>query len=180
GQIPENKQTQIIKEALINLDRDIESYKWKGDEIMGKIKIQAKQRLHYHRNFSYAFTCIVFFLIGAPLGAIVKKGGIGMPVVISVVIFVLYYIINFSSENMTKNGVLHPTYADSASNIIVLAGALGLFYKANNDSGLSNLGHYLHPMLNCLGKFKKQKNSDHSTYQERKQCLKAQDLIPVA
>src|SRR5690606_25068866 len=91
GQIPKNKQTQIIKEALINLDRDIESYKWKGDEIMGKIKIQAKQRLHYHRNFSYAFTCIVFFLIGAPLGAIVKKGGIGMPVVISIVIFVLYY-----------------------------------------------------------------------------------------
>ena len=165
GQISENKQTQIIKEALVNLDRDIESYKWKGDEIMGKIKIQAKQRLHYHRNFSYAFTCIVFFLIGAPLGAIVKKGGIGMPVVISIVIFVLYYIINFSSENMTKNGVLHPTFAAWAANIIFLPVALVLFYKANNDSGLFNLGNYLDPILNFFGKFKKQKNSEHSRYQ---------------
>ena len=165
GQIPENKQTQIIKEALVNLDRDIESYKWKGDEIMGKIKIQAKQRLHYHRNFSYAFTCVVFFLIGAPLGAIVKKGGIGMPVVISIVIFVLYYIINFSSENMTKNGVLHPTFAAWAANIIFLPVALVLFYKANNDSGLFNIGNYLDPVLNFFGKFKKQKNSEHSRYQ---------------
>jgi lipopolysaccharide export system permease protein len=163
--IQSNKKTQILKEALVNLDREIQIAKWKGDELFGKVKIQAKQRLHYHRNFSYAFTCIVFFLIGAPLGAIVKKGGIGMPVVISIVIFVLYYIINFSSENMTKNGVIHPTFAAWAANLIFLPVALILFYKANNDSGLFNLGNYLDPIVNFFNKFKKQKNSEHSRYQ---------------
>src|SRR5690606_7690601 len=135
-------RTQMVNEALINIDREIESYKWQGEEIRFKTKVQAKQKLHYHRNYSYAFTCIIFFLIGAPLGAIVKKGGIGMPVVISIVIFVLYYIINFSSENMTKNGIIHPTFAAWSANLIFFPVAIVLFYKANNDSGLFNVGNY--------------------------------------
>jgi len=163
--LPKNKREQIVKEALVSLDREIGNYKWKGDEIIGKVKLQAKQKLHYHRNFSYAFTCIVFFLIGAPLGAIVKKGGIGMPVVISIVIFVLYYIINFSSENMTKNGILHPTFAAWSANLIFFPIAIILFYKANNDSALFNIGNYIDPIVKFFSKFRPQKNSEHSRYQ---------------
>ncbi len=159
------KQNQITKEALEFLDREIDTYKYQGDEITGKVKLQAKQKLHFHRNYSYAFTCIVFFLIGAPLGAIVKKGGIGMPVVISIVIFVLYYIINFSSENMTKNGILHPTFAAWSANLIFFPIALVLFYKANNDSGLFNFSNYWDPIAKFFGRFRKQKETEHSRYQ---------------
>lgn len=159
------KQNQIVKETLEFLDREIANYKYQGDEITGKVKLQAKQKLHFHRNFSYAFTCIVFFLIGAPLGAIVKKGGIGMPVVISIVIFVLYYIINFSSENMTKNGILHPTFAAWSANLIFFPIALVLFYKANNDSGLFNFSNYWDPIAKFFTRFRKQKDSEHSRYQ---------------
>lgn len=165
AEFPKNKQSQILKEALVALDREIGNYKWKGDEITGKVKLQAKQKLHYHRNFSYAFTCIIFFLIGAPLGAIVKKGGIGMPVVISIVIFVLYYIINFSSENMAKNGVLHPTFAAWSANLIFFPVAMILFYKANNDSALFNVGNYIDPIVKFFSKFRPQKNTEHSRYQ---------------
>ena len=159
------KKNQILKETLEFLDREIANYKYQGDEITGKVKLQAKQKLHFHRNFSYAFTCIVFFLIGAPLGAIVKKGGIGMPVVISIVIFVLYYIINFSSENMTKNGILHPTFAAWSANLIFFPIALVLFYKANNDSGLFNFSNYWDPIAKYFTRFRKQKDSEHSRYQ---------------
>lgn len=155
----------VINEAIVNLEREMESYKWQGEEIRLKTKIQAKQKLHYHRNFSYAFTCIIFFLIGAPLGAIVKKGGIGMPVVISIVIFVLYYIINFSSENMTKNGILDPTFAAWSANLIFFPVAIVLFYKANNDSGLFNLGNYLDPVVKFFSRFRPKKNTEHSRYQ---------------
>ncbi len=159
-------QTQLINEAIVSVEREMESYKWQGEEIRFKTKIQAKQKLHYHRNFSYAFTCIVFFLIGAPMGAIVKKGGIGMPVVISIVIFVLYYIINFSSENMTKNGILDPTFAAWSANLIFFPVAIVLFYKANNDSGLFNIGNYIDPILKFISRFRaKQKNTEHSRYQ---------------
>ncbi len=165
GKMSKPKQTQITKEALEFLDREIETYHYQGEEITGKVKLQAKQKLHFHRNYSYAFTCIVFFLIGAPLGAIVKKGGIGMPVIISIVIFVLYYIINFSSENMTKNGVIHPTFAAWSANLIFLPIALILFYKANNDSGLFNFSNYWDPIVQFFGRFRKQKESEHSRYQ---------------
>lgn len=162
---PQNR-IQVINEALVNLDREIESYKWQADDLRFKTKVQAKQKLHFHRNYSYAFTCIIFFLIGAPLGAIVKKGGIGMPVVISIVIFVLYYIINFSSENMTKNGILHPTFAAWSANLIFFPVAVILFYKANNDSGLFNIGNYTDPVIKFFSRFKsKRKNTEHSRYQ---------------
>lgn len=164
--LKQTSQTQVLNEAILSVEREMESYKWQGEEIRFKIKIQAKQKLHYHRNFSYAFTCIIFFLIGAPLGAIVKKGGIGMPVVISIVIFVLYYIINFSSENMTKNGVIDPTFAAWSANLIFFPIAIVLFYKANNDSGLFNLGNYLDPIVKFFSRFRrKQKNTEHSRYQ---------------
>lgn len=158
-------QQVVILEALGNVDREIESYNWEGQEISGRVKFMAKQKLHYQRNFAYAFTCIVFFLIGAPLGAIVKRGGIGMPVVISIVIFVFYYIINFSSENMAKNGTIHPNFAAWSANILFFPIALILLYKANNDSALFTLHHYIDPIINKLSKFRKKKNTEHSRYQ---------------
>lgn len=161
----EAKQSQILLEALVQIDREIQNYDWQAQEINARIKFQAKQELHYQRNYAYAFTCIVFFLIGAPLGAIVKKGGIGMPVVISIVIFVLYYIINFSSENMTKNGILDPTFAAWSANLTFFPIALVLLYKANNDSALFTFSNYWDPIAKFFGKFRSKNNNEHSRYQ---------------
>lgn len=165
NELNENLQTQIIKEALVNLDKEIQSYEWQSQEIYGRTKFIARQKVHYHRNFAYAFTCIIFFLIGAPLGAIVKKGGIGMPVVISIIIFVFYYIINFSSENMTRNGILDPTFAAWSANLTFLPIALILLYKANNDSSIFTLNNYLDPIMKFISKFRPKKNNEHSRYQ---------------
>lgn len=162
---PAVKKTPIVMEALLHADHQADSYGWQGEDIIYKSKLLAKQRLHYQRNFSYAFTCIVFFLIGAAMGAIVKKGGLGMPVVISIVIFVLYYIINFSTENMTKNGVLHANFAAWAANLVFFPLALILFYKANNDSALFNLSNYTDPVMRLLNKLGLVKSSEHSRYQ---------------
>ena len=150
---------------MINIDREIQSYSWQAEEMYGRTKFIARQKVHYHRNYAYAFTCIVFFLIGAPLGAIVKKGGIGMPVIISIIIFVFYYIINFSTENMTKNGILDPTFAAWSANLIFFPIALILLYKANNDSALFTLNNYLDPIIKYLSKFRPKKNNEHSRYQ---------------
>lgn len=163
--LDEDQQRRIRLEALVQIDREIQNYDWQAQEINARIKFHAKQKLHYHRNYAYAFTCIVFFLIGAPLGAIVKKGGIGMPVVISIVIFVLYYIINFSSENMTKNGILEPTFAAWSANLTFFPIALVLLYKANNDSALFTFSNYLDPITKFFGKFRPKKNNEHSRYQ---------------
>lgn len=155
----------VINDALAAVERDINDYNWRSDDLDYRLKLQAKQKLHYNRNYSYAFTCIVFFFIGAPLGAIVKKGGFGMPVVISIVVFVFYYIINFSSENMTKNGVLEPTFAAWAANLIFFPIALLLFYKANHDSALFNPSMYTDPIRRLISRIRPSKNVEHSRYQ---------------
>ena len=91
---------------------------------------------------------MIFFLIGAPLGAIIRKGGLGMPIVISVIFFVFYYIISISGEKMAKEGSWEAIYGMWISTIILTPIAIYLTYKATNDSGLLDVDWY-------VGKWKK-------------------------
>ena len=160
------EQDQVLNQAVQMVNRDQENMTFSEQEIVNREKLYSKVNIHYQRNFSYAVTCIIFFLIGSSLGAIVKKGGIGMPVVISIIIFVIYFILNFSAENMAKNGKLDPTFAAWAANIIALPFSILFSYKANQDSGLFDISIYVDPLVKYFNKFKKtNKNEEHSRYQ---------------
>jgi len=99
----------------------------------------ARVSIEWHRKYSFSFACIVMFLIGAPLGAIVKKGGLGMPVIISVTIFVIFWITSITGEKMVKELVLEPYQGMWMSTALLLP--LGIFftYKATTDSTLFDL-----------------------------------------
>lgn len=103
----------------------------------------ARVSIEWHRKYSFSFACIVMFLIGAPLGAIVKKGGLGMPVVISVVFFVVFWITTIVGEDMVKELVLKPYQGMWMSTALLFP--LGIFftYKATTDSTLFNLTGFL-------------------------------------
>jgi len=96
-----------------------------------------------HRKFSFSLACIVMFFIGAPLGAIVKKGGLGMPVVISVIFFLIFWVLSITGEKMAKELVFAP-YIGMWMSIAVLL-PLGIFftYKATTDSTMFNVDSYL-------------------------------------
>ena len=160
-------QDRIINQTIQMVDRDKENNGYLVDFFKQNDKYFSKVNLHYYRNLSYAITCIIFFLIGAPLGSIVKKGGIGMPVIISIIIFVVYFVINFSAENMTKNGKITPFVAAWVANAIALPFAVILCIKANKDSGLFDSSKYVDPVLDFFNKFKKKKQitEEHSRYQ---------------
>ena len=96
----------------------------------------AKHLVEWHRKWSLAFACIVMFLIGAPLGAIIRKGGFGMPVVVSVFLFIFYHIIYMTGEKMVKEGELLAEEGMWIANIILLPVGLWLTYKASKDSSL--------------------------------------------
>ena len=93
----------------------------------------AKHLVEWHRKWSLAF---VMFLIGAPLGAIIRKGGFGMPVVVSVFLFIFYHIIYMTGEKMVKEGELLAEEGMWIANIILLPVGLWLTYKASKDSSL--------------------------------------------
>ena len=97
-----------------------------------------RHKIELHRKFTLAFACLVFFFIGAPLGAITRKGGLGMPVVISVVMFIIYYIIDNTGYKMAREA-LWPCWAGMwLSSMILLPIGIFLTYKAATDSALFN------------------------------------------
>ena len=161
------EQDRIITQAIQNVEREKETAGYLVETLKNNDKYFAKINLHYYRNLSYAVTCIVFFMIGASLGSIVKKGGIGMPVIISIIIFVVYFVINFSAENTAKNGKISAFLAAWIANFIAFPIAVILCIKANKDSALFDSAKYVDPILDFFNKFKKKKQNteEHSRYQ---------------
>lgn len=123
---------------------------------------QKKQiRLHdleRHRKFSLSLACIVLFLIGAPLGSIIRKGGIGLPLVISVLFFIVFHITNTTGEKMVKEGVLAPGVGMWLSTFLLIPIGIFLTYKAMQDSQLFNAEYYYRTFRRLkLDRFFKQK-----------------------
>ena len=102
-----------------------------------------RHEIELYRKFTLAFACLVFFFIGAPLGAITRKGGLGMPVVISVVMFIIYYIIDNTGYKMAREA-LWPSWAGMwLSSMVLLPIGIFLTYKAATDSALFNLDAWM-------------------------------------
>lgn len=97
-----------------------------------------KHEIELHRKFTLAFACVIFFFIGAPLGAIIRKGGLGAPVVISVVLFIIYYIIDNVGYRMAKEALWPCWQGMWLSSFVLLPIGIFLTYKAATDSGLFN------------------------------------------
>ena len=92
----------------------------------------------WHRKFTLSLACLIFFFIGAPLGAIIRKGGLGMPTVISVFIFIIYYIIDTSSSKLARDGVWDMRFGMWMSTAVLTPLGIWLTYKANIDSEVFN------------------------------------------
>lgn len=101
-----------------------------------------RSQVEWHRKVSLPISVIIFFLIGAPLGAIIRKGGLAMPVVVSVLFFVIYYVISIAGEKMAKEGTWNAAFGMWFSAIVLLPIALYLTRIATNDSNLFNLDWY--------------------------------------
>ncbi len=114
------------------------------DESMSKEALNQlyRSKVEWHRKMSLPISIIVFFLIGAPLGAIIRKGGLGMPIVISVIFFVIYYIISITGEKLAKEGNWDAVYGMWLSTFILTPIAVYLTYKATNDSALLDTDWY--------------------------------------
>ena len=108
-----------------------------------------RSKVEWHKKISLPVSIIIFFLIGAPLGAIIRRGGLGLPVVVSIIFFVIYYIISLTGEKLAKEGNWDAVYGMWLSTFILTPVAAYLTYKATNDSSLLDTDWY-------AGKFKKQ------------------------
>lgn len=103
----------------------------------------SRHSIEWHRKFALSFACLIFFFIGAPLGAIIRKGGFGLPVVISVLMFVIYYIIDLTGLKMAREGLWQAYQGMWLSTAILFPVGVFLTYKAAVDATLFNPETYL-------------------------------------
>lgn len=95
-----------------------------------------RYKIEWHRKFAVSYVCFILFFIGAPLGAIIRKGGFGMPVIVSILIFIFYYVISIVGEKLVKQGELDAVYGMWIASVILTPVAIFLTYKSNGDSRL--------------------------------------------
>jgi len=99
-------------------------------------------QMERHKKFTLSFACFIFFFIGAPLGAIIRKGGLGMPVVVSILFFIVYYIIDTFGQKMAREDLWHVWQGMWLSSFILLPIGIFLTYKSATDSTLLNADAY--------------------------------------
>jgi lipopolysaccharide export system permease protein len=95
-----------------------------------------KHEIEWHRKFTLSIACFILFFIGAPLGAIIRKGGLGMPVVVSIFFFVIFHIISITGEKYARAGLMEPYLAMWLASAVLLPIGIFLTYKATTDSPL--------------------------------------------
>lgn len=101
-----------------------------------------RHQVEWHKKLTLSFACFILFFIGAPLGAIIRKGGIGMPTVVSVLFFIMYYILSISGEKYVRSGVLQPEIGMWISSAVLLPLGIFLTYKATTDSVILKVDTY--------------------------------------
>jgi lipopolysaccharide export system permease protein len=133
---------KIISTALKNARSNKRFIEQAKDDIIINSRFLNRHRNVWHKKFTLAVACLVFFFIGAPLGAIIRKGGLGMPLVISVLLFIFYYIASMIGEKFAREGVFAIWEGMWLSTFIFLPAGIFLTYKAANDSVILNITSY--------------------------------------
>lgn len=115
-------------------------------------------KIEWHRKFSLSMACFVLFFIGAPLGSIIRKGGLGMPLVVAIIFFLMFHLLNMFGEKFVKEGIMSPFFGMWLAVLILTPVGIFLTYKAMHDSQLFNKEYYYRALNYLKNKFRKFKN----------------------
>jgi lipopolysaccharide export system permease protein len=148
-----------VASSAARLARDVQQA-----EKSGAISIQFREKtiryydIEWHRKFTLSFACFIFFFIGAPLGGIIRKGGLGMPVVVSVLLFIIYYVISMMGERSARE-VVDPAVGMWISSLILLPLGAVLTYMSMTDSAVLSAEAYVN-FVKRVGRFFKSKRHE--------------------
>ncbi|HKJ42826.1 MAG TPA: LptF/LptG family permease [Sunxiuqinia sp.] len=137
-----NTKRAIIASAVSQARSNHQTINQNMNELYNQKKSINKLTMEKYRKFTWSVACLIFFFIGAPLGAIIRKGGLGMPVVVSILMFITYYMVSISGEKFAREDMWIMSNGMWFSTYIFLPLGIWLSYKSANDSGLFNIEIY--------------------------------------
>jgi lipopolysaccharide export system permease protein len=141
--IPEAEIRSVYDRAISQLQSVRTGMDMLNAEYTAKQESLIKHYIEWHKKFSLSFACIVLFMIGAPLGSIIRKGGLGMPLVFALIFFVIFHLLNTFGAKFAKEAVLSPFVGIWLASIVLTPVGIFLTYKAMRDSQLFNKEYYL-------------------------------------
>jgi lipopolysaccharide export system permease protein len=151
------KQIQILESARTNIERSLKNfsdsekgYKWK------------RKRLNlidteFHRRIALSFSALLLFLIGAPLGSLIRKGGFGLPMVVAILVYLAYHFLSTFAGNMAETSTINHRMGGWLSTLFFLPFGFYLIYRATNDKGAINTDSILNFLKKAFRSFKKAK-----------------------
>ncbi|WP_455499158.1 LptF/LptG family permease [Coprobacter sp.] len=156
------QRESMLNRAVSRAETVRQDYEYKSMLSDGDQRIIRRHEMEMHKKFTLSFACLIFFFIGAPLGAIIRKGGLGTPVVVSVLLFIFYYIIDNSGYKMARDGRWEVWEGMWLSSAVLLPLGIFLTYKAVNDADVFNKDLYTNFIRKLIGK----KETRHITMKE--------------
>jgi lipopolysaccharide export system permease protein len=152
-------KANIYATAVSNARINARSIQQADEMLTANIRNLNRFSIEWHKKYTFAVACLIFLFIGAPLGAIIRKGGLGMPLVISVILFIFYWIITTTGEKFSRGSVASIWQGVWFSTFIFLPAGIFLTYKAANDSVVFNINAYA-DFFRKIGKFFKKKDKE--------------------
>jgi lipopolysaccharide export system permease protein len=146
-----DRKVAVMKEASRQAQQVSNDLLMKGDYAHYLYRQVRIHQIEAIGKFTLALSCIIFFFIGAPLGAIIRKGGLGVPVIISVLVFIVYYIFENSGMRMAREDEWAVWFGKSISTMVLAPMAVFFTYKANKDSTVFNIDAYRLLVMRMLG-----------------------------
>lgn len=161
--IPDSARSSVIERAQSQINYVKSTVDVASLDYEAKKRDMRSHAIEWHRKFTMSVACLVLFLIGAPLGSIIRKGGLGMPLVLAVIFFVIFFLLNNFGVKLVKEGVLLPTAGMWMATFILTPVGLFLTYKAMKDSQLFNQESYFRAFKGIVNLFQRIKQN----YQRR-------------
>jgi lipopolysaccharide export system permease protein len=151
---PKRIYSQVLNSSKNNLSAISLQIKSKERVFATKSRILNRIELELHKKYALGISCVVLFFVGAPLGAIIRKGGLGLPLVISILLFLSYHFFGIFAGNSAETGSLSPFIAAWISTFVMLPLGVYLTYRATTDQGFINLDAFTDPIKKLLKKLK--------------------------
>ncbi len=149
------EKLQIIEKALTNSRYGRSNVEYDKNDLNERGELIRKHQVEWHLKFTLSFACLVLFFVGAPFGAIIRKGGLGLPLVIAVVFFVIYHVISMTGKKSVIAGSMDPVLGMWLSSIILLPLGILFTYKATNDSPLFDVDAWVGRFTKLFQRLKK-------------------------
>lgn len=143
-------KSQLLNLAMNTVNSTDQIIETKTQSFQIKNKLLNKHIIALHEKYALGFACIILFFVGAPLGALIRKGGIGLPMIIAILLFLTYHFIGIFAKNSSQDGTLNPIFATWLSTLIMLPLGVSLTRRATKDRGLFEFGNYLDPLKKFL------------------------------